>query len=161
VPVRHEIDVDGRLIIVHIAGAVTGAEILGYYADLVADPLFRPGLAVLADCRAVTAVPTFAEIRIVATAQTQTPSVLRPRRAAVVVTTAWLFGIARQFGALAERTGVRVMPFYDEAEARGWLANEAAIASVGDDAPHDSSSEPNNCGVSASQSVASPPPLVR
>jgi hypothetical protein len=116
---------------------------------------------VLADCRAVTAVPTFAEISIVATAQTQTPSALRPRRAAVVVTSAWLFGIIRQFGALAERTGVRVMPFYDEAEARGWLAKEAAIALAADEAPHDLASEPNNCGVSASQSVALPPPLVR
>jgi hypothetical protein len=134
VPVRHEIDVDAGLIKVTLSGAVTAAEILAYYARLAVDPLLRPGLAVFADCRDVDAVPTFAEISVVANAHGRSPSTLRPTRAAVVVATAWLFGIVRQFGALAERTGVRVMPFYADDDARRWLADDARAVRVHDDA---------------------------
>jgi hypothetical protein len=134
VPVRHEIDVDAGLIMVWMSGAVTATEILAYYAELAGDPSLRPGLAVLADCRAVTAAPSFPEISIVATAQARTPPTLRPTRAAVIVATGWLFGIVRQFGALAERTGVRVMPFYADDDARRWLAADAPLASVHNDA---------------------------
>jgi hypothetical protein len=129
VPVHHEIDADAGLIRVCLSGAVTAAEILAYYADLAADPALRPGLAVLADCRGVTGVPSFMEIGAVATAQARTPVTLRPTRAAVIVATGWLFGIVRQFGALAERTGVRVMPFYAEQDAKNWLVADAPMAS--------------------------------
>jgi len=132
VPVRHEIDVNAGRIVVHLSGAVTAAEVLAYYADLAVDPLLRPGLTVLADCREVTAVPSFRELSLVANAQWRTPPEVRPTRAAVVVAAAWLFGIVRQFGALAERSGIRVMPFYDDAEAREWLAAETPAAPVDD-----------------------------
>ena len=131
-PVRHEIDVDAGLIKVYLSGAVTSAEILAYYARLAVDPLLRPGLAVLADCSGVDAVPSFAEISIVATGHAHTPSALRPTVAAVVVATPWLFGIVRQFGALVERTGVRVRPFYADDDARRWLADDARATRVHD-----------------------------
>jgi hypothetical protein len=130
VSVRHEIDVNAGRIVVHLSGAVTAAEVLAYYADLAVDPLLRPGLTVLADCREVTAVPSFLELSLVANAQWRTPREVRPTRAAVVVAAAWLFGIARQFGALTERSGIRVMPFYDDTEAREWLAAETPSALV-------------------------------
>ena len=129
-PVRHEIDVDAGRIVVHLSGSITVAEILRYYQDLASDRLLRPGLTVLADSREVTAVPGFAEMSMVATAQARTPSEVRPTRAAVVVSAAWLFGIIRQFGALAERGGIRVMPFYDEAEAIQWLESGVGTSGV-------------------------------
>lgn len=129
-PVRHQIDVGAGRIVVHLSGDVTSAEVLGYYQDLAADPMLRPGLTVLGDCREVTAVPCFSEMSMIATAQSRAPVELRPTRAAVVVSAAWLFGIIRQFGALAERGGIRVMPFYDEREAHQWLASRVRTAAI-------------------------------
>ena len=120
-PVRHEIRACDGLIAVHLSGDVTGAEIFAYFAQLAADPALRPNLTVVADCREVTGVPTFAELGAVADAEPRTPSKLRPTHAAVLVSTPWLFGIARQFASLAEPNGIRVMPFYDSDEADRWL----------------------------------------
>jgi hypothetical protein len=121
VPVRYEIDVDAGLVMVHLSGRVTGAEIFAYYAALAVDPAVQPGLAVLADCRDVTTGPSFTEMVAVANAKGLLPDDLRPTRAAVVVSKSWIFGIVRQFAALAERMGIRVIPFYDEHEARAWI----------------------------------------
>ena len=138
--VRHKIDVQAGRILVHLSGAVTAAEILGYYAELALDPALRPGLTVLADCREVTAVPSFPEMSMVANAESRTAPELRPTRAAVVVSAAWLFGIVRQFGALAERSDIRVMPFYEVSEAIEWLASQSEGASI-DDASESSRAE--------------------
>ena len=120
-PVRYEIDVDAGLILVQLSGRVTAAEIFAYYAALAADPGVVPGLAVLADCREVTTGPSFTEMVAVANAKGLLPDGLRPTRAAVLVSKSWIFGIVRQFAALAERMGVRVMPFYESHEARVWI----------------------------------------
>ena len=120
-PVRYEIDADAGLVLVHLSGLVTSAELFGYYAALAADPNVQPGLAVLADCRDVTSGPSFSELIGVANAKGLLPDHLRPTRAAVLVSKSWLFGIVRQFSALAERMGIRVMPFYDSDEARAWI----------------------------------------
>ena len=120
-PVRHEIQACAGLIAVHLSGHVTAAEIFAYFAELAADPALRPNLAVVADCREVTGMPTFAELGAVADAEPRTPPELRPTHAAVLVSTPWLFGIARQFASLAEPKGIRVMPFYDRDEADRWL----------------------------------------
>lgn len=129
VPVCHEVEGDAGLIVVRASGAVTGAQIFDYYAKLAIDRSLRPGLAVLADCRDVTRVPTFPELSVVAMAEPRTALELRPTHAAVVVSATWLFGIVRQFGALAERSGIQVVPFYDEVEARHWLAVVETVAS--------------------------------
>jgi hypothetical protein len=130
VPVRYEIDVNAGRIVVHLSGAVTAGEMLAYYAALAVDPALQPGLGVLADCREVTAVPSLPEVSMVANARARIPLDMRPTRAAVVVTAAWLYGIVRQFGALAERGGIRVVPFYEIDEAYRWLASECEGATV-------------------------------
>jgi hypothetical protein len=109
------------LILVDLSGSVSRAELIGYYAALRDDPALRPGLVVFADCRRVTSGPSFLELHAVANAQALLPPGLRPTRAAVLVNKGWLFGIVRQFAAMIERLGIRVMPFVDEADARRWL----------------------------------------
>jgi len=121
VTVRHEIQACAGLIAVHLSGDVTAGEILAYFAELAADPALRPNLVVVADCREVTGVPTFAELGAVADAEPRAPRDLRPTHAAVLVSSPWLFGIARQFASLAEPKGIRVVPFYDRDEADRWL----------------------------------------
>ena len=121
VPVRYEIDADAGLVVVHLSGLVTGAELFAYYAALAADPAVRPGLAVLADCRDVTTGPSFTEMVAIANAKGLLPDDLRPTRAAVLVSRSLIFGIVRQFAALADRVGIRVMPFYESEEAHAWL----------------------------------------
>ena len=120
-PVHYEIDVDAGLVLVYLSGSVTAAEIFAYYAALAADPTVRPGLAVLADCRDVASGPSFSEMVAVANAKGLLPDDLRPTRAAVLVSKSWIFGIVRQFSALAEQMGIRVMPFYEREEARAWI----------------------------------------
>ena len=124
-PVRPEIDSTSGLVLVDLTGTVTAAEIFAYYSALAADPDIRPGLAVLADCRGVTTGPSFTDLYALATAKGQLPPGLRPTRAAVIVNKGWLFGIVRQFASLADRGGIRVMPFFSEADARQWLAKRA------------------------------------
>jgi len=126
VPVRHRIDATAGLILLDLSGSVSRAEILGYYVALLDDPDLRPGLAVFADCRRVTSSPSFIELHAVANAQAQLPRALRPTRAAVLVNKGWLYGIVRQFAAMIERLGIRVMPFVNEVEALQWLADGAA-----------------------------------
>jgi len=132
VPVRHEIDVDAGRVVVHLSAAVSAGEILAFYDTLAGDPEMRPGLNVLADCRQVTAVPGFSEMSMVANAQPRISPHMRPTRAAVVVSAAWLYGIIRQFGALGERNGLRVLPFYDLDDAAEWLASESEDVPVAD-----------------------------
>jgi hypothetical protein len=131
VPVHHEIDLAARLIVMRFSGEVTAGEIFEYYGALAADPLLRPNLAVLADCREVTSVPTFEELGLVANTNLRTSST-RPTRAAVIVSTPWLFGIARQFAVLAEPNGIHVVPFYDENDARQWISKAAPSARAAD-----------------------------
>jgi hypothetical protein len=131
VPVQHEIDLAARLIVMRFSGEVTAGEIFEYYGALAADPLLRPNLAVLADCRGVTSVPTFDELGLVANTNLRTSSA-RPTRAAIIVSTPWLFGIARQFAVLAEPNGIHVMPFYDENEARQWISSAESSSPAAD-----------------------------
>ena len=120
-PVHYEIDVEARLVLVHLSGRITAAEIFAYYAALAVDPAVRPGLAVFADCRDVTVGPSFSEMVAVANSKGLLPDDLRPTRAAVIVSKSWIFGIVRQFAALADRMGIPVMPFYERDGALAWL----------------------------------------
>ena len=129
-PVYHQIDRAAGQIALRFSGNVTAREIFEYYGTLAADPLFRPNLAVLADCREVTAVPTFDELGVVANTNPRAISRAGSTRAAVVVSSPWLFGITRQFAVLAEPNGIHVVPFYDEHEAQRWLSTDAVGASV-------------------------------
>lgn len=124
-PVCYEVDATAGLIRVHLAGAITLADIFGYYSALSTDPALRPNLGVLADCREVTAVPSFGELSVMATAESRTDPALRPTRGAAVVSSPWLFGIVRQFAALAEPSGAKVVPFYDMDGAERWLRGES------------------------------------
>jgi hypothetical protein len=131
VPVHHQIDQAAGRIVLRFTGSVTAREIFEYYGTLAADPLFRPNLAVLADCREVTSVPTFDELGVVANTNPRAAS-MRPgaTRAAVIVSSPWLFGIARQFAVLAEPNGINVVPFYDAQEAERWLSGDGAGAAA-------------------------------
>jgi hypothetical protein len=128
VAIRYEIDSAAGLVRVTVSGDVTSAEIFDYYAAVAADPALRPGLSIFADCRAVTSVPPFAELSVAANVQARAPADLRPSRAAVLVSSGWLFGIVRQFAALAERGGILVVPFYDRDDAQQWLSREGGPA---------------------------------
>ena len=130
-PIRHQIDPDLGRVMLTVSGSVTAREIFETYGMLAADPSFRPNLAVLADCREVTSVPSFEELGVVANTHPR-GGLMRGgvMRVAVVVSSPWLFGIARQFAALAEPNGIHVVPFYDGREAERWLSGEAAEASA-------------------------------
>lgn len=128
-PVHHQIDQAAGRIVLRFSGDVTAREIFEYYGTLAADPLNRPNLAVLADCREVTSVPTFDELGVVANTNPRATSTRAgATRAAIVVSSPWLFGITRQFSVLAEPNGIHVVPFYDVDEAERWLSGDAAAA---------------------------------
>ena len=128
-PIRHQIDLTAGRLVLRVSGNVTAREIFESYGVSAADPLYRPNLAVLADCREVTSVPTFDELGVVANTNPPATSVRAgATRVAVVVSSPWLFGITRQFSVMAEPNGIHVMPFYDAHEAERWLSGDAAGA---------------------------------
>jgi hypothetical protein len=123
VPIRYRIEPASGRIVLHVSENVTAREIFEVYSMVPSDPLYRPNLSVLADCREVTSVPTFDELGVVANTNPRATSVREgTRRVAVIVASPWLFGITRQFAVLAEPNGIQVVPFYDEREAARWLS---------------------------------------
>lgn len=128
-PIRHQIDLTAGRLVLRVSGNVTAREIFESYGVFAADPLYRPNLAVLADCREVTSVPTFDELGVVANTNPSATSVRAgATRVAVVVSSPWVFGITRQFSVMAEPNGIQAMPFYDAHEAERWLSGDAAGA---------------------------------
>ena len=126
-PIRYHIDPAPGRIVLHVSENVTAREMFEAYSMVPVDPLYRPGLSVLADCREVTSVPTFDELGVVANTNPRATSMRRgTTRVAVVVAAPWLFGITRQFAVLAESNGIHVVPFYDEHDAERWLSGDDA-----------------------------------
>jgi hypothetical protein len=129
VPIHYQIAPDSGRLVLTVSGNVTAREIFETYGTLARDPLFRPNLAVLADCREVTSVPSFDELGVVANTNPRAKSTRAgATRVAVVVSSPWLFGITRQFAVLAEPNGIQVVPFYNEREATRWLSGDAVEA---------------------------------
>ena len=120
-PIRYTIQPD--LVSVEITGPLLAMDILAFYRELAADARFRPGTPFLVDARGVTEAPPSAPLEATAIASHRAAIFAVPTKSASVVSTAWMFGVVRQWAAMSAGGKLVVRPFYDEAEARRWLTD--------------------------------------
>ena len=98
------------------------AEIFAFYEAIARDPAHRPGTPMLVDARHVTDAAPFRALEGTAREATRTPVFSTPTKSAALVSSGWMFGIVRQWAAISSDSPLITRPFYDEAEARAWLA---------------------------------------
>ena len=119
-PIRYEIQPD--LVRLEISGVMDAAEIFAFYEAIAQDPRHRPGTPMLVDARNVTDAAPFRELEGTAREATRTLIFSTPTKSAALVSSTWMFGIVRQWASMASDSPLVTRPFYDEAEARVWLA---------------------------------------
>ena len=101
-------------------------ETLEMMRALAADPMFRPGVGVLVDARALTWAPRYAEAEALADANAD-PRVWGGHPIALLVADVVYQGIANMVGTLTALRGGHARMFTDPAEARAWLEARTAI----------------------------------
>jgi hypothetical protein len=123
----YQIDSRRRLIHLIIEGQVLGEELVAFERNLQADPQYDPDFDQLADVRRwlppVADLDTLQEL-----ARGLAPS--SKRRIAIVVASALLYGVSREFAGLANLAPSRFGLFYRLGEARNWLRVERGAGLV-------------------------------
>src|SRR5437588_12194694 len=121
-PITYHIDSVARLLSVVAEGKLEQEERLNMIRTWISDPAYEPGLKTLYDVSACTSTPTLQELRqIIAFVQVNVATIGR-KKLAVVTGAPILFGVARQFQALADSSPLEVRVFADRAGAQLWLA---------------------------------------
>jgi hypothetical protein len=117
-PVTYHIDLGREIVFSTATGRVTDAELWAHQDQLRADPRFRPHFRQLFEVRAVDQVEVTVEgVRRLAA---RNPFGAGAKRAAVA-DHAVVFGLARMFELLTDRTPDEMQVFTDMTEARQWL----------------------------------------
>lgn len=119
-PIRYRIDPKRGLVLTTATGVLTDDELLAHKRKLRADPDFRPDMCELSDVRQVTrlevtpqGVQQFVE---------QDKSSEQPNyRLAIVARADVVFGMARMYQTLTEKSGTQVGVFRDLETAEAWL----------------------------------------
>lgn len=108
-------------------GAITGAECIVAFEEVLAHPRFEKGATILAVAHGVTRAPASDELRdIVTVAHTLTTNGMQAL--AIVTEPGFVYGVARMFSALADLMNVHVEVFLDVVEARERLDQISARA---------------------------------
>jgi hypothetical protein len=124
-PFTYHIDTAQNLLTVVAKGAMSQAERLDVIRTFLSDPAYRPGLNTLCDFSAASSMPTLAELREVMALLVRNAAAIGRIKVAVVAATPAIFGVARQFQALADATAMRVQVFGDKGAALAWLRGES------------------------------------
>ena len=85
------------------------------------DPRFGPGFQTLCDFSGATSTPTLPELVEIVDVIKQNANVIGRKRVAIVTSRPLIFGVARQFGALAPGSVLTVQIFKDRDTAFVWL----------------------------------------
>lgn len=125
-PFTYRIDPEAGLLFLTGQGVVTQQERLAALRTWLADPAFRPGLDALCDFSAAVSTPDFADLEALLAVVRQHASAIGRSRVAIVAGKPVVFGVARQFEALAGEGPLEVRAFRDRAEAMSWLRGKAA-----------------------------------
>jgi hypothetical protein len=107
------------------SGPATVEGLVGFVTELVANPRYRPGMAILVDHTELDARPLSArDIQALADTVIRLDAQIGPSRAAIVVPDPLTFGFARMYEQEAEAAQVRSKVFYSRSEALDWLQSE-------------------------------------
>ena len=122
--IEYTIDRNAGLILTRASGTLTDAELLTFKRQLTSDPDFRPGMKELSDVRNVQRfeVTSHGITCLVGQDQADGPKILG-HRLAIVATDDAIFGMARMYQALTEKTMQNVRVFRDVGQAKAWLVS--------------------------------------
>lgn len=120
-PISYQIDRTAVLIRTRCYGHVTLDEVLGHFRDLRQESALPKRLDVFLDLHEVTSLPTAEEIRIASKEPGALQGTVTFGWCAIVVDRDALFGMARMWGILAERSFAAVNVFRSTTEAEAWL----------------------------------------
>lgn len=120
-PVEFSIDKSGDLLMRTIKGEVGVDEIMASLDDSVNHRDYRPGMKSLIDMREYVPQSTSADVRQIAEYLLGRAEVLKGMEAAVVVSQAVAYGMARMLQAFADHPDFNIAVFYDLDEAKQWL----------------------------------------
>jgi hypothetical protein len=122
------IDTKRGIVYTTVTGELTLKEVHADMEQMAADPLYRPTMPGLVDLRGVTRLLTTDEISQLAETIRSSPKVVAQTRRALLVGSDLSFGMYRMFESLASGGSVDYRVFRDEAEARAWVEEAAALA---------------------------------
>jgi hypothetical protein len=114
---------------IRTSGPATAEGLIAFVTDLVADPRFRPGMAVLVDHSDLDARPlTGADIRAMAEVVIRLDERIGTSRVAILVPNPLTFGYARMYELHAAETQLHSRVFYSRDDALMWLAKPTVVA---------------------------------
>ena len=93
--------------------------------DILSQPDYEPGFAVLGDCRGLDRDPDTSLIRAFASEVRARAGDLGPCRWGLVFSTAGGFAAARVCGLLTHGSGIEFVPFLTPSEAAGWVCEDS------------------------------------
>jgi hypothetical protein len=124
-PISYRIDEARGLVLTTASGTLTDSDILQLKARLAADPRWKPGLRELSDIRSIDRLDvTTKGVQQMAMRDEGDAAALASYRLAIVVSHQFVYGMARMYQMLTERTAPNVGVFQDMEEAKRWLAEE-------------------------------------
>jgi hypothetical protein len=124
--ITYQIDLDAGMLFVVANGETTQSERLEAMQTWLTDPAFRPGLHTLCDFTAAITVPTLSDLEEIAGLIRRHAAIIGRKKLAIVTSRPVIFGVARQFGALAPGALLTVQVFKDRHAALAWLTESSA-----------------------------------
>lgn len=118
-PATYRLDPERRLVVITLAGVVTGAELDEVRTQIREDPAFDPSFSVLVDASELNPAALTGQV-VRARAAAPPPGRMR---VAVVAPADAVFGIARMYQMMVEGSGKPVGVFRSTDEAMAWLAS--------------------------------------
>lgn len=120
-PINYQIDAERGMLFIVAEGEIGQPERMAAMKAWLTDPEFRPGMNTLADFTGATNVPTLQELEEIVDHIRRNVAVIGQKKIAIVTARPVIFGVARQFGALAPGA-VTVQVFRDRDAALAWLS---------------------------------------
>ena len=120
-PISYTIDRSRRLIRTRCYGLVTLAEVLDHFHVLKSDPDCAANLDVYLDLRDMASSPTAEQIREASGGPEILRGIVRFGCCAVVADRDAIYGMARMWEVLVEKSFTSVMVFRSDEEAEAWL----------------------------------------
>lgn len=112
---------EGRYIYTTIAGETGYADVKAYLDTVVKDPLFRPGMPSIVDCRGVKSLFSISDLRKTAADTRSHPEMSVPGRVAVIASSNLVYGLLRMYEVFSEGQPVRIRVFRQPEEATAWV----------------------------------------
>lgn len=127
-PISHYVDTDLGILKVTRSGSIQTQDEAKAFRDRKKDPLIKPGIPVLVDCREVSPSDSTEVVEYLAKVTVDIAHRLGCGPLAILVNTDVEYGMARMFMILIELEHPTTMVFRDPEEAIEWLGNKSQFS---------------------------------